>query len=397
MLEWRCGIYFYWFQKGKSIRDNALPHVNKEIVINVDIKEFFNSTSSSKVRQLAKNLDKIKLSDIAADLFTNICCYKGCLPTGSPTSPIISNLILKEFDFIILSYCNKNNIKYTRYADDLTFSSDSKSALSVINFTKKILKRFGYDLENRKTNIFRKGRRQLVTGIVVNSKANIARTKRRKLRAAIHRLRQGGKPVWEGKSLSIAELKGHLAFNYMINPTSAAPMIRRFNAIPKNTIKFGQLKYIQPDKKSRFSVFIDDKKKKEIDIISLWEEFPIPSVREEGKFDSWNRRDGTWKIFSAKSDPQKYLNPPYHEDPNYDRFPETIFDYDEPPYIGAKLDEYKEYLGYEISFEKGQVVGVFKIFNEDGSIRGRGQIHIKNEKILGIEKLITSIHLWDGE
>ena len=102
----------------------------------------------------------------------------------------------------------------------------------------------------------------------------------------------------------------------MINPTSAAPMIRRFNAIPKNTIKFRQLKYIQPDKKSRFSVFIG-KKKKEIDIISLWEEFPIPNVREEGKLDSWNRRDGTWKIFSAKSDPQKYLKPPYYEDPNY--------------------------------------------------------------------------------
>ena len=254
------------FRKGKSIKDNAIPHVNKKIVVNIDIKEFFSSTTFNQIVNLTKKFKTFNLSENAANLFSEICCYKGTLPTGAPTSPILSNLILKEFDFIILSFCKKNKITYTRYADDLTFSGNDNSVLSIIRFSETILNNFGYDLEKKKTNIFRKGRRQVVTGIVVNKKINIARATRRKLRAAIHGfqtinskptaskklsankiqdIKTLKEPTWNGKKLSLAELKGHIAFNNMINPISTKSMIEKFNAIPSNPIKFKTKKYLK--------------------------------------------------------------------------------------------------------------------------------------------------------
>ena len=140
-------------------------------------------------------------------------------PAGAPTSPAIANVILRPMDEA-LSKASKNiGVAYTRYADDLSFSGHN--ALSILPFARKIASQLGYEFDRKKTNVFRKGRRQLVTGLVVNEKPNMAKPLRKCLRAAVH-ARINGNPVhWNGKEMKDAELQGRIAFLAQTQPEEA--------------------------------------------------------------------------------------------------------------------------------------------------------------------------------
>ena len=145
-------------------------------------------------------------------LLTEICSYNGALPMGAPTSPALSNLVLKSADKAIIKVTKREKINYSRYADDLTFSSNTSSCITILPFVQDVLKHYGYQLDPKKTNIFRKGRRQCVTGLVVNQKVSVPRPIRKRLRAAVHNACMN-KPIhWHGKPMNIHELKGRLAF-----------------------------------------------------------------------------------------------------------------------------------------------------------------------------------------
>lgn len=99
-------------------------HKNKRYILNIDLENFFNSFHFGRVmgyfnKNRYFNFDK-KMSIIIAQL----CCLNGALPQGAPTSPIISNLICRIFDYRILKITKKYKLNYTRYADDLTFSTN---------------------------------------------------------------------------------------------------------------------------------------------------------------------------------------------------------------------------------------------------------------------------------
>ncbi len=208
------------FRKGTSIVGNALPHVAKKIVVNVDIEGFFPNTSQSLIREACRQLVRGELSDDAQILVAEICGYKGALPTGAPTSPAIANIILAQADKALRTVCKKHRISFTRYADDLTFSGNN-GVLSVLPFAQKVLADFGYKLDAGKTNIFRKGRRQIVTGLVVNAKPNLAKPIRKRIRAAVHN-RVNGHPVfWYDKPMSDCELLGRIAFLAQTQPNEA--------------------------------------------------------------------------------------------------------------------------------------------------------------------------------
>jgi retron-type reverse transcriptase len=115
--------------------------------------------------------------------------------------------------------CVKIGVNYTRYADDITLSGEE--ALTVLPFAKQIVAQLGYELDKKKTNVFRKGRRQLVTGLVVNAKPNMAKPLRKWIRAAVH-ARLNGRPVhWKGKQMSDSELLGRIAFLAQTQPDEA--------------------------------------------------------------------------------------------------------------------------------------------------------------------------------
>jgi hypothetical protein len=214
------------FVPGRSIRDNAARHVGKDIVVNADVKAFFQSTAYKGVYALARKLCDGQLSPLGARLFSEICCHTGRLATGAPTSPAVSNLLLRDIDARLDQISNRLGIKYSRYADDLTFSGGDP-AVWMLKPARTFLARLGFELDPKKTNIFRKGRRQIVTGAVVNDKVNLARTLRKALRAAVdHRVR-GKQPFLQGKPLNDAMLNGHLSYLKMLSPEGAAPLFER--------------------------------------------------------------------------------------------------------------------------------------------------------------------------
>ena len=208
------------FRKGRSIRDNAAEHVNKALVVNVDIRQFFPNTGYPLILRASRQLLGSDISPRAARLVAELCSYKGALPTGAPTSPAIANIVLTPADGAIGKVAEQRGISYTRYADDLTFSGED-GVLKILPFVRDVLEQLGYQIDAKKTNIYRRGRRQLVTGLVVNEQPNMPRRQRRELRAAVHHRISGKQPHWHGKPISDHVLLGYLAFLQLTQPEEA--------------------------------------------------------------------------------------------------------------------------------------------------------------------------------
>ena len=212
------------FVPGRSTLTNATPHTNKSVVVNIDIRGFFPNTPVGHIYRVLRQVTGDKLGDGAVHLLAEICSHNGVLPTGAPTSPWIANLVLSRVDKSLSKACVAAGISYTRYADDLTFSGDSR-AVAMIRFARKVLAELGYELDPKKINIFRRGRRQMVTGLVVNEKPHLPRQVRRKIRAAVHAISKGEEPVWHGSPVSKETILGYLGWWNQIEPEKAAPLL----------------------------------------------------------------------------------------------------------------------------------------------------------------------------
>jgi retron-type reverse transcriptase len=216
------------FERGQSIVTNARAHVGKAVVVRMDLKDFFPSTKTRRVRRYFR---KIGWNRPAADLLVRLCTYQGGLPQGAPTSPRLSNLVNFRLDVRLQALakrqCYRNprtgerilgpelNATYTRYADDLTFSfsfDDPQVVRYVIRLAKLILRNEGYTLHLRKKlHIRRRHDCQLVTGLVVNERVNLPRKIRRWLRAVEHRHANGRQAT-----LRPEQLRGWQKFHEMI-------------------------------------------------------------------------------------------------------------------------------------------------------------------------------------
>jgi hypothetical protein len=216
------------FRRGRGILSNAAAHVGRQLVVNVDIKGFFPSTSHAAVLAACLKVDGGNLSIRGAKLLADICCHRGALPTGAPTSPAIGNLVLRRADAAIATAAARFGITYTRYADDLTFSGDSECK-RILPFVSRVIHECGYELDERKTQLYRKGRQQLVTSLVVNDKANLPRSDRRRLRAAVDRRCAGHTVTWQGQPMDDRSLRGRIALLHMIEPTTARKYLERLN------------------------------------------------------------------------------------------------------------------------------------------------------------------------
>ncbi len=177
------------YHKGISLNDNARFHINKKIILKLDIKDFFESICFIDIYNSCFQIEYFPKS--IGYLLTYLCTYNEKLPQGAPTSSYISNLVMKDFDEVIGRFCEDNNISYTRYSDDMTFSGDFLPNL-VIGKVRKMLYKLGLELNDKKTCVISNDYRQVVTGIVVNKKLNIDIDYRKKIRQEIYYIKKYG-------------------------------------------------------------------------------------------------------------------------------------------------------------------------------------------------------------
>ncbi|MDN3233421.1 reverse transcriptase domain-containing protein [Priestia megaterium] len=182
------------YVKGRSIVSNAKQHLNKNYVLNFDIEDFFPSINFGRVRGVLKSF--FKMGEDAATVIANICCYNNSLPQGAPTSPILSNMICFQLDKEMQLIAKQNSCVYTRYADDLTFSTTKKHFPKAIAYRGDhcvhlgqriltIIQDNGFKVNHSKTRLHSNYQHLGVTGITVNEKLNVKRDYIKRIRAIL--------------------------------------------------------------------------------------------------------------------------------------------------------------------------------------------------------------------
>jgi RNA-directed DNA polymerase len=197
------------FARKRSIVTNAETHARSQYVLNVDLQEFFPSINFGRVRGMFMAAP-YGLSAEVATVLAQISCYDGRLPQGAPTSPVISNMICGRLDSTLKKLAKQHRCRYTRYADDITFSTTFTKFPAEIAFTTesglqlgdKLVQAIvgnGFIVNPSKLRLQSAGQHQEVTGLTVNRFANVKRTYVRQVRAMLH--------AWEkyGEELAAAE------------------------------------------------------------------------------------------------------------------------------------------------------------------------------------------------
>lgn len=174
--------YIKSYRSNSSIKDNAKFHKKQKNVLTIDIKDYFPSIDELKIIYFFKELGYKE--DIAVVL-GKLCCLDGSLPQGAPTSPLLSNLVTMQIDYRLFGYCKKRNIRYTRYADDLTFSGEFEVG-DILRISKKILEENGFEINYEKIRNRKQNQRQEVTGITVNEKLQASIKIRRFIRKEVY-------------------------------------------------------------------------------------------------------------------------------------------------------------------------------------------------------------------
>jgi RNA-directed DNA polymerase len=241
------------FVSDKSVKTNAQAHLRRRFIVNLDLKDFFPSITEGRVGGL---LRAIGVDSRVADIIARLCTNDGCLPQGAPTSPVISNMICFRLDKQLMSFAKVSRCIYTRYADDITFSSDQPmSALFegavpspgrfspdlLVPRLRAIFAANGFEINAEKAHYADRYSRRMVTGLKVNEMINVDRRYVRNIRAALYSVRALGAEEAQkkfvtklgGKADLGAHLQGKISWLRFIRGQSD-PVVRamalRFNA-----------------------------------------------------------------------------------------------------------------------------------------------------------------------
>jgi RNA-directed DNA polymerase len=229
------------FVPGRSIATNAQPHVGKRVVVRLDLKDFFPSITFPRVRGLfiahgysyavastlallCTEYDREPLDRDGKRYYVSVGPRH--LVQGAPTSPALANLVAWRLDRRLSGLAAKYQFSYTRYADDLTFSGDHAAAVGgLISSVRRIVADERFTINDPKTRVARRSRRQIVTGLVVNDQVATPRMLRRRLRAILHNARRAAQG--NGMAVSSDQLRharGLVAFVNAVTPRHAAPL-----------------------------------------------------------------------------------------------------------------------------------------------------------------------------
>ncbi len=240
------------FREGRSIVSNARPHVGAHVVVNLDLKDFFPTVTLPRIRGVFRSLG---YGELAATIFALVASEPDTfrveldgaqydvaqgprrLPQGAPTSPAITNVLCRRLDRRLFHAAKKLGFAYSRYADDLTFSSTAKTSDKV---TGQLLKqvRFivaaeGFVPHPDKTRVLRQGRQQEVTGVVVNDKLGVDRATLRRFRALLHALDKDGPAgrSWGSSPDVFASATGFAAYVAMVDAAKGGALLARVREI----------------------------------------------------------------------------------------------------------------------------------------------------------------------
>jgi len=240
------------FVPGRSIVSNARPHVGRKVVINLDLQNFFPTVTYPRVWGLFRSFGySQQVATVLALLCTEppidevvldgqrwyVTRGQRVLPQGAPTSPAVTNLLCRALDRKLTKLATAMGFTYTRYADDLTFSSDGAESESVGKLLRRV--RFlihaeGFVVHPDKTRVHRRGRRQEVTGITVNDKLGVERKTLRRFRALLHQIEKSGPDgkSWGSSGASVlASITGFANFVYMVDPDKGRALKQRVAAV----------------------------------------------------------------------------------------------------------------------------------------------------------------------
>lgn len=218
------------FIKEKSIITNAIPHVSKNYVLNIDLKNFFPSVTINRVESVLKKTP-FELNEYLLKTISNLTTYKGVLPQGAPSSPLITNIIAYSLDQELEQFAIEKGINFTRYVDDITFSGEEYiyDTFFVYDLT-TIISKHNFNINWKKFRLQKYYNRQEVTGIIVNEKLNNNRQFIRKIRAMLHN--------WKIKGLEECQNQLIKYYSYEKAFLKYDGNIPNFNSVLKGYIMF---------------------------------------------------------------------------------------------------------------------------------------------------------------
>jgi RNA-directed DNA polymerase len=234
----REDLIAHGFRRKRSIITNARQHRNRRYVFNIDLENFFPSINFGRVRGYFIRDKSFQLDEDVATVIAQIACHENALPQGSPCSPVISNLIAHVLDMHLVRLVSKVGCTYSRYADDLTFSTNKKDFPVEIakpsdtdphlwvpgRELQRLITHSGFSINSGKTHMQYRDSRQEVTGLVVNQRINVRHEYRHNVRAMVHSLfstgsfdlygpvRKNGVVTIEKRAGKLNELHGRLGF-----------------------------------------------------------------------------------------------------------------------------------------------------------------------------------------
>lgn len=248
------------FRRGRSIVTNAQPHVGALVVINLDLQNFFPSISYRRIKGIFRSLG---YSEAIATILGLICTEPDLteveldgksyyiaqserhLPQGAPSSPALTNLLCRRLDRRLDRLASNRGFTYTRYADDLTFSTINSEKLreigNILQGAQGIVTHEGLTIHPDKTRVLRQSQQLEVTGIVVNQKLNVDRSTLKRFRATLYQIEKdglAGKQWGQGTNL-LESISGFAHYVAMVNPTKGGDFLATIQRIQK---KYGKRK-----------------------------------------------------------------------------------------------------------------------------------------------------------
>jgi RNA-directed DNA polymerase len=195
------------FERNRSIITNANLHKRRRYVLNLDLEDFFPSINFGRVRGFFIKDKHFSLHPAVATILAQIACHENELPQGSPCSPIVSNLVGHLLDSRLARFAKIHKCTYSRYADDITFSTSRKDFPPALAFPvpgatgkwqlgvelREKIEHSGFKINDKKTRMQFRGSRQVTTGLMVNEKVNIRQEYWRTARQMCHALFATGK------------------------------------------------------------------------------------------------------------------------------------------------------------------------------------------------------------
>jgi RNA-directed DNA polymerase len=231
----------------RSVGSNAADHTGKRWVLNVDLKDFFPSINFGRVRGLFLK-PPFEMGPAAAAVCAQIVTYRNGLPQGAPTSPVLSNFIAATLDRRLLRLARQNRLIYSRYADDITLSTNLQQfppsiatrepiagggyKVTIGDALEQAIRLSGFEINERKVRIQGHHFHQSVTGLCVNERVNVDRKRIRKLRAMLHAWRKFG-----------IEAAGYEHFQKYRGRGSGTPPTNPANAF--RNIVYGNLSFVK--------------------------------------------------------------------------------------------------------------------------------------------------------